>query len=40
MTTTAMLLALFLIGPGLDQWRLTGQHRMVPAKTRNDFIEI
>jgi len=40
LATTCMLLALLNIGPGIDEWRLTGQHRIVPVKIRSEFIEI
>ncbi len=37
---TLMLLALFLIGPGLKRWRLVGKHRIVFAQARKEFIEL
>jgi hypothetical protein len=39
--TTCGLLALFLIGPGRDRWRLNGKHRLVPGYlSRKDFTEL
>ena len=40
LAVTLMLLALFLMGPGLHRWRLVGQHRVVFAQNRKEFIEL
>ena len=41
LATTLMLLALFLIGPGLRSWQLVGKHRIVFApQSRKEFIEL
>ncbi|MDB5390278.1 MAG: hypothetical protein JWM11_5924 [Planctomycetaceae bacterium] len=37
--TTAVSLALFLIGPKLEHWRLTGQHRIVFQRSQ-EFTEL
>lgn len=38
--TTLAMMSLLLIGPGLRRWQLTGQHRMVFALARKEFIEL
>ncbi len=40
LATTGMLLAMTLIGPSQDGWRLTGQHRIVATRFNNELIEI
>ncbi len=40
LATTITFLTTFLMGPGLENWRLTGQHRISPTKLGKEFIEI
>jgi hypothetical protein len=43
-TDTVVVLIILIVPPGLKEWRLTGQHRMVPGQfaegPNSEFVRV